>query len=231
MGHDSTARQLARWGLGMSIAGARYVVARVPLYRRNRVAGDDAGPDLQTELPGDPETVQHPSDGTGPLFHRSYWIAVTDEERSAEELIDFILEYPNRVTPTEMARFETFDGDHARDLSVGDELIVRLPGPWDGPVRVIDRTPRSFRFVTLQGHMEAGQIEFSTSYDERGFLVFQIDSWARSGDRLFDLLYERFPVGREMQLHMWSQFCQQVAKASGGIRMSNVSVTTERFAS
>ena len=51
----------------------------------------------------------------------------------------------------------------------------------------------------------------------------------RSGDRLFHVLYERFPVGREMQLHMWSQFCQQVAAFSGGVRMSNVSVTTTRF--
>ena len=214
----------------MSITGARYLVDRVPLYRRDREARDDESPpDLDADICGDPTTIQRPSAGLGPLFHRSYWIAVTDEECDAETLISHILREPNAVTPTEMARFETFDGDHARDLEVGDELIVRLPGPWDGPVRVVERTPTSFRLVTLKGHMEAGQIEFATSYDNRGFLQFRIDSWARSGDRLFHVLYERFPVGREMQLHMWSQFCLQVARFSGGVRMSNVSVTTTRF--
>lgn len=230
IGRVSTPQQLARWGVGMTITGARYVVDRVPLYRRDRTAAaDESAPDLDADLVGDPTTVQRPSDGLGPLFHRTYSIFVTDEARDAEALIDHILAEPNAVTPTEMARFETFEGEAARDLQVGDELVVRLPGPWDGPIRVVDRTPRSFRFVTLRGHMEAGQIEFSTGYDERGFLEFRIESWARSGDRLFHVLYERFPIGREMQLHMWSQFCQHVAAVSGGVRMSNVSVTTTRF--
>jgi hypothetical protein len=105
-------------------------------------------------------------------------------------------------------------------------LIVRLPGPWDGPVRVIERTATSLRLATLKGHMEAGEIEFHAGYDERGFLRFQIDSWARSGDRLFGLLYERFPIGREMQLHMWAQFCQRAAGISRGVRMSNVTCIT-----
>ena len=28
-----------------------------------------------------------------------------------------------------------------------------MPGPWDGPVRVIDRTPVSFRLATLDGRL------------------------------------------------------------------------------
>jgi hypothetical protein len=172
--------------------------------------------------------LQRPREGLGPLFHRSYWIAVTDDG-SGEELISYILEEPNRVTPTEMARFETFDGQPARNLTVGDELIVRLPGPWNGPVRVVERTPTSFRFATMRGHMEAGEIEFRTSTDPRGFLEFRIESWARSGDPLFHLLYERFPIGRELQQHMWSQFCRRVAAVSGGVRMSNPACTTRRY--
>ena len=27
-------------------------------------------------------------------------------------------------------------------MAVGDEYVVRMPGPWDGPVRVIERTPQ-----------------------------------------------------------------------------------------
>ena len=75
-------------------------------------------------------------------------------------------------------------------LAVGDEFVVRMPGPWDGPVTVVDRTPTSFRFATLKGHLEAGQIEFRTSADGDA-VRFEIESWARSGDRLSGLLYDR----------------------------------------
>lgn len=213
----------------MASAGARYVTQRVPTYLRHRDQSDVTTPDLERDLPGDPDTVQRARDGLGPLYHRSYGVDVTDEELGPEQLITFIAADPNRVTPVDMARFETFDGQPVHRLEVGDELIVRLPGPWDGPVRVIERTPTSFRFVTLQGHMEAGEIEFVASYDDRGFLHFQIDSWARSGDRLFHLLYQRFPLGRELQAHMWSQFCMRVAIASGGVRMSNISAATRQL--
>ena len=213
----------------MATTGVRYSVQRIPLYRRDRQEDLGEPPDLDRDLPGDPATLQRAREGLGPLFHRCYWIVVTDEARSGEQLISYILEEPNRVAPTELARFETLDGRPARDLQVGDELIVRLPGPWNGPVRVVDRTPTSFRLATLRGHMEAGEIEFRTSTDARGFLEFRIESWARSGDPLFHLLYERFPVGRELQQHMWSQFCRRVAAASGGVRMSNPACTTRRF--
>ena len=224
-----TSPGLLRQAAGMALVGARYPFRRVPLYRRDR--GPDAGgvPDFDRELVGDPSRVQRPRDGVGAIFHRRYWIHVTDEEFGAEQLIDRILDDPNEVAPNEMARFQTVDGDPARGLSLGDELVVQLPGPWNGPVRLIERTPTSFRFVTLRGHMEAGEIEFSTGYDERGFLRFQIESWACSGNPLFSWLYERFPVGRELQLHMWSLYCQKVAGASRGIRMSNVACATARI--
>jgi len=156
-------------------------------------------------------------------------VYVTDEALSAEELIAFVLKEPNKVVPSEMARFETVTGELARNLKVGDELVVKLPGPWNGPVRVIDQTPTSFRFATLRGHMEAGEIEFRTSIDHRGFLEFRIESWARSGDPLFHLLYGRLVVGREIQQHMWAQFCGRVANASGGIKMSNPASSTRSF--
>lgn len=222
-------RTSLRFVATMPMFALRYLLQRVPLYRRNRVADDQRPPDLDREWPGDPSTLQRAHDGVGPLFHRHYRITVTDEEHGPEALIGVILHDPNSTTPRELARFERPDGGPAGDLEVGDEVVVRLPGPWNGPVRLVERTPRSFRFATLEGHLEAGEIEFRAGYDERGLLEFEIESWARCGDRLFDILYERFPVGRELQLHMWSQFCQRVAKVAGGVRMSNVSATTRRL--
>lgn len=225
----STVRRVGRWGLDLLITLLRYGAQRIPVYRRDRAESPGEPPDFDRELPGDPATLQRPREGIGPLFHRSYWVFVTDEELTGEELISYILAEPNQVTPTEMASFETLTGEPARNLDVGDELIVRLPGPWNGPVRVIDRTPTSFRFATLQGHLEAGEIEFRTRTDERGFLEFRIESWARSGDPLFHLLYGRLLIGRELQQHMWAQFCRRVAKVSGGVRMSNTASSTRRL--
>ena len=98
-------------------------------------------------------------------------------------------------------------------MAVGDEFVVRMPGPWDGPVRVVDVQPTSFRLVTLAGHLEAGQIEF-TAQREADRLVFHIESWARSGDRLSDLLYDRVRMAKEIQLHMWTSLLERVARVA-----------------
>ena len=47
---------------------------------------------------------------------------------------------------------------------VGSEYEIRMPGPWHRSVRTVARTPTSIRLATLDGHMEAGQIEFRTSW-------------------------------------------------------------------
>ena len=91
-----------------------------------------------------------------------------------------------------------------------------MPGPWDGPVRVIDETVSSFRLATLDGHLEAGQIEFRASSEEADRLRFTIESWARSADRLSDFLYHRVGMARRCSSHMWISFLEGVAKLSGG---------------
>ena len=123
----------------------------------------------------------------------------------------------NAGMPRTVITFGTFDVFHVGHLRVieraaalgdrlvvGDELAVRLPGPWDGPVRVVEVTETSFRLATLRGHMEAGEIGFRADTNDRGWTAFEIESWARSGDGMFYWLYERFPLARELQLHMWA---------------------------
>jgi Domain of unknown function (DUF1990) len=115
------------------------------------------------------------------------------------------------------------------EMRVGDEYVVRMPGPWDGPVRVIERTPTCFRFATLAGHLEAGQIAFSAD-SEDGRLLFRIESWARSGDRLSDLLYDRLRMSKEIQFHMWTSFLERVIELSGGERDGGLRIHTRRVA-
>ena len=67
---------------------------------------------------------------------------------------------PDAAAPGEFATFVKVRGGEG-GMRVGDEFVVRMAGPWDGPVRVVDVTDASFRLVTLAGHLEAGQIEFA----------------------------------------------------------------------
>jgi Domain of unknown function (DUF1990) len=171
------------------------------------------------------EELQRPEDGAGPLFHRRYRVRIVDPRVRAEQLMSELTSDLNQASPSEFARFEKVYG-REDGLEVGDELVVRMPGPWDGPVRVLSVTPTSFRLGTLRGHLEAGQIEFSAA--EEAGLVFTIESWARSGDKLANLLFERLRMAKEVQLHMWTSFLERVIDFSGGRRADRIEILTRR---
>lgn len=145
---------------------------------------EDAPPALPEGL-GDTD-VQRLEDGTGPLVHRLYRTRIVGSALTAEELMDRVSHDLDSIAPAEFATFQQVDGKRG-PVAPDDEYVVRMPGPWDGPVRVVDASTTSFRLATLRGHLEAGQIEFRVSSDYRS-LWFEIESWARSGDRLSDLL-------------------------------------------
>jgi hypothetical protein len=171
------------------------------------------------------DEVQHPPQGVGPLFHRTYRTRIRDTAVEPEELMARITADLDRVAPSEFATFAKVLGDEG-SMAVGDEYLVRMPGPWDGPVRVVERTPTAFRFVTLDGHLEAGQIRFEARRDE--LLEFRIESWAQAGDRLSNLLYSHLRMSKEIQLHMWTSVIERVVKLSGGRRTGGIEIRTRR---
>jgi hypothetical protein len=171
------------------------------------------------------EEVQYPSAGAGPLFHRVYCAQIRESRMGPEELVACIMADPDRVAPSEFASFMKVVGEPGT-MVVGDEYVVRMPGPWDGPVRVVERTPSSFRFVTLEGHLEAGQIHFSAARGE--LLEFRIESWARAGDRLSNLLYQHLRMSKEIQLHMWTSVLERVAELAGGRLTGGIEIRTRR---
>ena len=123
-----------------------------------------------------------------------------------------------------MAKFRKTAGAQGA-LREGDEFVVRMPGPWDGPVRVVRRDASSFRLATLNGHLEAGEIEFRARADGDG-LRFEIESWARAGDQLSNLLYNNLRLAKEIQLNMWSHFCIRTASMSGGRPQGGITIRT-----
>jgi uncharacterized protein (UPF0548 family) len=135
----------------------------------------------------------------------------------------------NAPAPTKFARFQQINGGPG-PVEVGDEFVVRMPGPWDGPVRVIGLDAESFRLATLTGHLEAGQIEFRALPLGDSELVFEIDSWARSSSWVVNALYHRLRMAKEVQAHMWISFLEGVIRLSGGRMTGGIEIETERLA-
>jgi hypothetical protein len=223
----SLARRLTtatRWPVGIALTSWNYMWRTTPLHRSEAIGGQAPAP---PPLPAgvDRAELQTPLDGAGPYFHRHFRTRIRDTDLTPEALVERLAPDLNQVAPNEFAHFQKVHGEEG-DLRVGDEYYVRMPGPWDGPVRVVERTPRSWRFATLAGHLEAGQIRFEAARD--GLLEFRIETWTRSGDRLSNLLYHHLRMSKEIQLHMWTSVLERVAKLSGGRMTGGIEIRTQR---
>lgn len=218
----------ATWPVGVALTSWDYMW-RITVMHRSEAVADDAREHLPPPLDEGvcADEVIAAADGTGPLFHRRYRTRLRDSQLPADELFARLTNDVNRAAPTKFARFQRLLGVKGR-LEVGDELVVRMPGPWDGPVRVVARDDRSFRLATLAGHLEAGQIEFRLSEDEPGLLRFEIESWARSADRLSNLLYHRLRMAKEIQLHMWISFLEGIVSLARGRMDGGIEISTWR---
>lgn len=214
---------LVRWTLGVLLVSWRYLWATTPLHRSVE-AGDatDLPPPLPDQLVD--ARSQPMESGVGPLSRRLFAVEIEGSSLTAAELIAKVVGNLNQAVPSEVTAVETISGAPGK-LAIGDEIVIRLPGPWDGPVRVVHRTGTSFRLATLTGHMEAGQIEFRAR-PNGSQLRFEIEAWARPSDRAVDLLYSHLRLAKEIQLNMWVRFCQTAADLAGGRVRGGVTIRT-----
>lgn len=224
-----TARWLtaATWPLGITLTSWDYMWRSTVLHRREVLEAADTG-HLPPAFPAgvDFGEVQGVADGHGPLFHRRYSTMIRESRFGPDQLFERLIGDLNQAAPTGLARFQRVSGD-AETMRLGDEFVVRMPGPWDGPVRVVALEPRSFRLATLAGHLEAGQIEFRVVQDD--LLHFEIESWARSSGRLSNLLYHHVRMAKEIQLHMWISFLEGVVSLAGGRMTGGIRIETRRI--
>jgi hypothetical protein len=205
----------------------RYLWETTPLHRGGECEGDeqDRPPLLPPEVLDD--RVQLAEDGCGPLFHRRFWVRIADTDADAGRLMGQVCRNFKRFVPAEVVDIR---GGELRDhgLDVGDEFLVEMPGPWNGPVRVVHRDEESLHLVTLRGHLEAGQVHFRAHRDD-DLLVFEIELWARAAGRLVHLLYSHLRLAKEVQLNMWVRFCQSAVAALGGRLVDGVHIATRRL--
>lgn len=217
----------ARWPVGVLKTGWDYLWRTTPMTRRLETGS--AAEDSPPPLPPDTDRSDHQGveDGYGPLMHRCYLARIKDAELSAEELINKVAGVPNRAAPKALGSFVKLVGEESV-LRVGDEFTIRIPGPWDGPVRVVEIGDNGFGLATLDGHLEAGRIRFSADDLGPGRLEVRIEAWARGGDRISNMLFDRLPVNKEVQLHMWTSVLERLIKLSCGTRDGRVEITTRR---
>jgi hypothetical protein len=223
------------WPLGIALTSWDYMWRITPM---RRVEASTPPPPQLEQLLAYPsgvsrDEVQDYKSGSGPLFHRLYRTRIRDSELSPSELMAKLQADPNASAPTKFARFQITRGTPG-SLAVGDEFVVRMPGPWDGPVRVVDVGRESFRLATLDGHLESGQIEFRTAAggsdsSSGSLLLVEIESWARSSSTLVNVLYHRLRMAKEVQAHMWISFLERVVSLSQGEMTGGIEITTERI--
>jgi hypothetical protein len=230
---------LARWMLGTVLVSWRYLWETTPLHRLEREAdADERAPELPEEWID--SGVQLAQDGCGAMFHRRFRVRVAGARLDAEQLMALVAGDFKHFVPSEVVDVRTVtsgsaaagaissDGLPQPGLVAGDEMVVEMPGPWNGPVRVVHREPTRLRLVTLQGHLEAGQVQFQ-AFAEDELLVFEIELWARAASRLVDLLYSRLRLAKEVQLNMWVRFCLAAAATAGGRPADGVHIRTHRM--
>ncbi len=194
----------------------------VPVTRASSIP-----PNADSEV--DQSGLQPAQNGEGVFYSRTYQVDIQHPKLSKEALLQSILQDINHFTPQEMAYFEKTRG--AQDtLEIGDEFLVRITGPWNGPVRLVDLQPDSFAFATLHGHLEAGKIQFIVleNPDHEGVIRFEIRSWARSSSKITDFFYRVLGISKFSQTRMWSYFCDKVVEQSGGERLGDINVMTHK---
>lgn len=216
---------------GLLLLLRRQVGATLPTREREVALPDVHGrpPTLPKRAQRGRKALQLTEDGSGPLFHRRYRADIAHPQGSRAALMQRIQSALNDFSPQTLARFEKLKGAPG-GMGVGDEYHIHITGPWDGPVRVSRVAPTAFALVTLEGHVEAGEIlmQLDPHPTRADAWRFEIHSWARSRDSVVDMLYSKIPLVKKAQSNMWIHFCQRVVEESGGELLGKIDLFTER---
>lgn len=208
------------WTSGAPLASFRFLTRQRPIEEVVHRGGGTPTP-LPAADP-DPEH-QEDHDGHGPVIHRVFGAEIESPHLSAERLIDVVAADPNVISPYEVVRFEKTRGERG-DLREGEGVLIRMAGPWNGPVEVTRRWPEGFRLAATNGHAQLGQVELR-AHGRDGAIHVEIQTRERSASGLFHLL-RRIGLVRRMQTHTWAHMLEAAAQLAGGRPPQKIVVET-----
>lgn len=173
-----------------------------------------------------PDYLHDDRSAAGEPVHRCFSLRIADPEISAEQLATIIGADLDLVSPWEVLRWETLKGEQRRPRP-GDELRLRMAGPWNGPLRIAEIEPGRVRLRTMAGNALKGELELRVRSDD-GALLAEVELWERAADRPLAFLHDRLGVTARMQTHVWVEFLQRTRLVSGGSADGPVRIRTAR---
>jgi hypothetical protein len=174
-------------------------------------------------LPADePESVRRESEqGVGREVHRLYSATIQTPKLPARRVLEIIAVDPNVIAPSEVLRFEKTRGKPG-GLEEGDELLIRMAGPWNAPVKIIRRWEEGFRFAATGGNPLIGQVELRM-HDDGGGIAVEIQTRERAGGVSFHLL-QQIKLIQRMQSYTWGEMLQNAAQLAGGRQPERITI-------
>jgi hypothetical protein len=174
----------------------------------------------------EPDPAQREDEqAVGPVVHRLYSATIRAPKLTADRLVAIIAADPNVIAPSEVLRFEKTRGEPGA-LREGDRLLIRMAGPWNGPVEVTRRWEKGLRLAARPGHPQLGQVELRAC-DEGGEIAMHIQTRERAAGLSFHLL-QRLGLIQRMQTYTWAEMLENAAQLAGGRRLERVTVRSWR---
>jgi hypothetical protein len=167
------------------------------------------------------DSVDQSDRGAGPVAHRLYSATIREPKLTAERVVAIIAADPNVVAPSEVLRFEKTKGEPG-DLREGDQLLIRMAGPWNAPVEVTRRWDQGLRLTARRGHPQLGQVELRASAED-GDIAMEIQTRERAAGMGFQTL-QRIGLIRRMQTYTWGEMLENAAQLAGGRRPDRITV-------
>ncbi|RPJ58151.1 MAG: anti-sigma factor antagonist [Dehalococcoidia bacterium] len=151
-----------------------------------------------------------PIHGFGQLWEKTYTIDLSDSKLNPEQIISVLKDRFPEFQPPQNWFYPTEAG-----IKPGEIVLINASTPGGmvaTGVMVLYAAPRSFTFITPQGHPEAGWVTFR-SFEEGGCLIMQVQGLARASDPLYEAAFRI--AGSNLQQQIWTFLLESLAQYTG----------------
>ena len=151
-----------------------------------------------------------PLQGFGQLWEKTYTIDLSDSKLNPEQIISVLKNKFPEFQPPQNRFYPTETG-----IKPGEIVLINASTPGGmvaTGVMVLYAAPRTFTFITPQGHPEAGWVTFR-SFEKEGRIIMQVQGLARASDPVYEAAFRI--AGSNLQQQIWTFLLESLAKHTG----------------